>query len=53
MSPDLPVALVACSLMLFAGASCAPRWRYILGGFVLLCGLGFFVALAFTPGIID
>ena len=45
MTPDFPVALFACSLLLFAGASCAPRWRYVLGGFLL--------ALAFVPGIID
>ena len=53
MQADFPAALAACCLLLFAGASCAPRWRYILGGFALLCGLGFFVALAFMPGILD
>ena len=53
MPPDLPVALAACSLLLFAGAWCAPRWRYILDGFALACGLGFLLALAFVPGIID
>ena len=53
MTPDFAVALAACSLLLFAGASCVPRWRYILGGFALACGLGFLLALAFVPGIID
>lgn len=53
MTSDFPAALAACSLLLFAGASCAPRWRYIPGGFALLCGLGFLLALAFVPGIMD
>lgn len=53
MPPDFPVALASYSLLLFAGASCAPRWRYILGGFALACGLGFLATLAFVPGIID
>ena len=51
MPPDFPVALASYSLLLFAGASCAPRWRYILGGFALACGLGFLAALALVPGI--
>ncbi len=53
MTADFPVALAACCLVLFTGASCAPRFRYILGGFALACGLAFLLALAFVPGILD
>ena len=53
MTADFPVTLAASCLMLFAGASYMPRLRYTLGGFALACGLGFLIALAFVPGIID